>query len=185
MHPVVFALAPLLWGVAAAVAQPNFTQITGQPQNPERFQKFELTIGLAADFDNPFDPEQIELQAHFTAPGGAVHTVAGFYYQDFSDGGAPNWKIRFAPNQVGTWSYAISFRTGTDVAIAASPAAGKALAPFDGITGTFAIAATDKTGRAINTATLARQNSLEKNIGGLDREAGTLGVGSPKRSATR
>ena len=56
------------------------------------------------------------------------------------------WRVHFIPDETGAWNYVASFRTGPNVAVAASPEAGKPLAP-DGVKGPLNIAASDKTGR--------------------------------------
>jgi hypothetical protein len=50
--------------------------------------------------DNFFD---IEINASFTSPSGAVYNIKGFYYRD------DVWKIRFRPDEAGVWNYAYSF----------------------------------------------------------------------------
>lgn len=94
-----------------------------------RYEKFESTfsIGTAAtNLQFPFDSAPpigiipnigITVDGIFTAPDGSVFRQPGFYYQNYQDetrSGAEwfyptnfNWKIRFASNQVGTWSYRI------------------------------------------------------------------------------
>src|SRR3990170_3716579 len=43
------------------------------------YEKFELNIDLRATFSNPFDPEEVDLWAEFTAPSGKVQKIWGFY----------------------------------------------------------------------------------------------------------
>src|SRR5690349_11369554 len=50
-----------------------------EPRGIRQFEKFELEIDLKASFDNPFDPEQVDLWAEFTAPSGKVWKIWGFY----------------------------------------------------------------------------------------------------------
>ncbi len=80
------------------------------------YSKFELTITLTASFSNPFNPNELNLRAVFTSPTGKSYTLYGFYYQDFirtgppetlAVNGPPIWKIRFVPNEIGTWTYTI------------------------------------------------------------------------------
>ena len=91
-----------------------------------RFSKFELVLELQAAYENPFDPGQIDVYAIFTSPGSKTVRVNGFLDQPFSrklDGqtekveaaGAPVWKVRFAPDQVGGWKYQVfaKDRTGS------------------------------------------------------------------------
>ncbi|MBL8132399.1 MAG: DUF5060 domain-containing protein [Anaerolineae bacterium] len=83
-----------------------------------RFEKFEAQITLDAQFDNPYDPQEIRLDAEFTAPSGRVISVAGFYYEEFSYNGgsvAPSgessWRVRFTPQEVGEYRYRIAAST--------------------------------------------------------------------------
>ncbi|HWH67934.1 MAG TPA: DUF5060 domain-containing protein, partial [Candidatus Sulfotelmatobacter sp.] len=83
-----------------------------------QYGALELTLDLTATFDNPFDPEDIDVQALFTSPKGKDIQVNGFFYQSFTrrldqnseqlePAGEPVWKIRFAPELAGTWSYRV------------------------------------------------------------------------------
>jgi hypothetical protein len=78
------------------------------------------------------------IPGYFAADGNAANTSA-------SSGN--KWRAHLAPDLVGTWTYAISFRTGEGVAISDDPNAGEAVASCDGLSGSFEIAETDKTGR--------------------------------------
>ncbi|QMU29027.1 PKD domain-containing protein [Adhaeribacter radiodurans] len=76
--------------------------------------------------------------------------VPGYYAADGNAGetdatGGAKWRVHFSPDEAGEWSYQASFRTGTNVAISNLANAGSP-AVFDGMSGTFTIAATDKTG---------------------------------------
>jgi hypothetical protein len=86
-----------------------------------RYGKLELTLDLSATYDNPFDPEDIDVTAEFQGPGGAVFRVPGFFYQAYSAArfggndyltpqGPPGWRVRFAPNILGTWSVVVTAR---------------------------------------------------------------------------
>ncbi len=83
-----------------------------------QWNKFELTLDLSANYDNPFDPAQIDVWAVFTSPQGKTIRVNGFLWGDYTrrlDGkneiieakGAPAWKIRFAPPARGAWRYRV------------------------------------------------------------------------------
>jgi len=99
----------------------------------ERFGKFEVTFELNREFVNPFDPDEIDIQAAFTTPSGRTMTVAGFYYQDFTNRlendeevtrpvGPACWKIRYAPVEVGTHTYTILIKTRDDTIATAARA---------------------------------------------------------------
>ena len=82
------------------------------------YGKFEIAVDLKATYDNPFDPEDIDVFANFTSPGGKTFRVNGFLTQAFSrrlekdnelveQQGDPLWQVRFAPNETGTWRYRV------------------------------------------------------------------------------
>jgi len=82
------------------------------------------------------------------ASSGKSYTVPGYFA---ADGDAANtdaeqgnsWRCHFAPDETGTWTYSVSFVTGSSVAVNSNgtPTA------FDGQSGSFSIAPTNKTGR--------------------------------------
>jgi len=90
----------------------------------ERYGVLELAVELAAAYDNPLDPDDIDLRGTFTSPGGQVVEALGFFYQpyevqgEYSDdraplldeAGPPQWLIRFAPTEVGEWSFTAKAR---------------------------------------------------------------------------
>lgn len=83
--------------------------------NVGQYEKFELDIDLDADFNNPYNPDDIRLDAEFESPSGEVVTVPGFYYQDFTlnANNIPvatdvwSWRVRFTPWEVGEWRYRV------------------------------------------------------------------------------
>ncbi|QHW34503.1 DUF5060 domain-containing protein [Paenibacillus rhizovicinus] len=64
------------------------------------YEKFELALHLDGDFDNPYDPDQIDLSMALTSPSGKKWNINGFY-----DETEANWKLRFAPDEIGKWTY--------------------------------------------------------------------------------
>jgi hypothetical protein len=71
------------------------------------YEKVELVIELEAEFLNPFDPEEIDLQVEFTSPSGETRRVWGFLNPTTADS---VWMARFAPTEVGAWKYAVHVR---------------------------------------------------------------------------
>jgi hypothetical protein len=83
-----------------------------------KYQKFEVDFDLNT-YLNPYDFEQIDLWAEFISPSGKRAKVFGFYYEGYhklDDGaytsyeilapsGENSWKIRFSPNEIGTWTF--------------------------------------------------------------------------------
>lgn len=100
---------------------------------------------------NPFADYRLDVTfAH--AGTGKSYVVPGYYA---ADGDAANtsatsgdvWRVHFAADEVGEWTYTASFRTGAGVAVAASATAGASAGFFDGDTGVFSVEETDKSGR--------------------------------------
>ncbi len=85
-----------------------------------------ITLRVEVDpalYTNPFDPADIELVGIFESPSGREVIVPGFWLQPYVDEcvepcsaealtpvGAPEWQVRFAPDEVGTWSYTLQVR---------------------------------------------------------------------------
>lgn len=86
----------------------------------EQFGKFEASLDIRASWSNPYDYDEIAVTAVFTGPDNRPITVEGFFMQDhtlnlpqgsitpFNTG---VFKIRFSPNQPGSWRYAITCTT--------------------------------------------------------------------------
>ncbi len=71
------------------------------------YEKLELNVDLRATFSNPFDPDEVDLWAEFTAPSGKVQKTWGFYNPGRF--GAV-WMVRFAPTETGAWKYQLHVR---------------------------------------------------------------------------
>jgi len=85
-------------------------------QRVGRYEKLEVTFDLNRHVTNPFDPEQIKIDAIFFDPKGRKIVVPAFYYQGFvrrlqNDReelvpvGAGRWEVRFAPVVLGHYTY--------------------------------------------------------------------------------
>jgi len=72
---------------------------------------------------NVFDPAQIDITGDFTAPDGTQISVPAFWMQPYQQTcsqdcavellkptGEANWRVRFTPNQIGSWTYKIQKR---------------------------------------------------------------------------
>jgi hypothetical protein len=98
---------------------------------------------------NPFTDYSFE--ATFTHDSGRRLTVPGYFA---ADGNAANtsadvgtaWKVHFAPDRTGVWKYVIRFHQGKHAAIDRD-AESEPLSPFDGRSGEFTVAESDKSGR--------------------------------------
>ncbi len=88
----------------------------------ELYDKFEIKLEVSAIYDNPYDYEQVAIQGIFVSPSGVATTVDGFYMQDYeletSNGslstiGAGEFRLRFAPDETGTWSFHLTIADAT------------------------------------------------------------------------
>jgi hypothetical protein len=90
-----------------------------------QYEKLELTIDLGATYTNPYDPDEVTLDALFTTPSGKVLSVPGFWMvecqRQVTDGrevmrpaATGSWRVRFAPTEIGryTWQLKLRDRTG-------------------------------------------------------------------------
>ena len=91
---------------AAYAGVPEIIRLRQRPDSVGVYEKFEVSLELKCDFVNPFDPDEIDIQATFTSPSGRIWKIPGFYY--FSQ--STLWKVRFSPNETGKWTYSISVR---------------------------------------------------------------------------
>jgi hypothetical protein len=84
-----------------------------------QYEKTEFRIRMEREYQNPFDPEEVELSLHLTAPSGARIVLPAFFGQDyrrdagppterrrdwFYPVGMPGWKARFAAAEPGQYS---------------------------------------------------------------------------------
>ena len=99
------------------------------------YGKFELTFALSLAFENPYDPDVVDIVAFFTTPSGKEVAVPAFFYQPCERGlvgrkafvrgrrweieaeevrpvGKPCWKVRFSPTEPGRYSCRLAVRTG-------------------------------------------------------------------------
>ncbi len=84
------------------------------------YETLTVRVDLDATYDNPFDPDQVAVDAEIVTPSGKRLIVPGFFTQDFErvkegEGrterlrkvGEPYFAVRFTPVEVGTYRYRI------------------------------------------------------------------------------
>ncbi|MDA2925256.1 DUF5060 domain-containing protein [Acidobacteria bacterium AH-259-L09] len=121
----------------------------------KRWHKVTLTFDgpqTSEDADqNPF--LHYRLNVRFThGQSGRTYLVPGYFA---ADGNAAEtgskagrkWRAHFTPDQLGTWTYQVSFRQGQFIAVSDMPNAGEAAGFMDRETSSFEIGPTDKSGR--------------------------------------
>lgn len=112
---------------APALAITNVTEVSN---TVGRFERFEAAFELTRSYADPFDPAVIAVDVTFTAPSGAQSTVPAFWFQgyrvkpgtealeDYEAIGDPGWRVRFAPSELGTFTYSIEATDGTGASAA-------------------------------------------------------------------
>jgi hypothetical protein len=114
--------------IALSVAGPFARERDTQP-NP--FTDYRLTVTFAHESGTP----RHVVPGYFAADGRAGETGA--------DSGTV-WRAHLTPDKTGKWTYRIAFTQGKHAAL---DGGGAARPPYDGKTGSFEIARSDKTGR--------------------------------------
>jgi hypothetical protein len=103
---------------------------TGTGPNP--FRDYRMT----ATFTHESGVPSYQVPGYFAADGNAAHTSAT---------AGNKWRAHLAPATAGRWHWRVGFVAGRDAALEASAAAdGTPVAPADGMTGSFQVAATNK-----------------------------------------
>jgi hypothetical protein len=118
---LLFSIAPVQRQIPVVTSQVRaITSAISQAARVGLYEKFELEVELDAEFNNPYDPDDIRLDAEFESPSGQLATVPGFYYRDFAVDqnntfapGEDSWRVRFTPWEVGEWRYRLVAATTT------------------------------------------------------------------------
>jgi hypothetical protein len=97
--------------------------------NPFMNYRFDVT------FSHKVSGKQYVVPGFFAADGNAANTSAT---------GGNVWRVHFAPDETGKWTYAVSFRKGEGIAVSSDQ--GESAGFMDGKKGSFKIGETDKTG---------------------------------------
>lgn len=101
---------------------PIINALTVNDSTVEKYGKFECTLDIDAVYDNPYDYDQVQISAVFTAPSGVERSVDGFYMQDFdlnttngsiTEVGEGGFKIRFSPDEIGDWTFQATLTDST------------------------------------------------------------------------
>ena len=85
-------------------AAPEIISVQPSATIVEKFAPIFIDITISADYDNPFNPEDIKVDALIEAEGKKL-TVPGFYLR--GDRNDSRWQVRFTPMKTGEYSYVI------------------------------------------------------------------------------
>ncbi|MBZ0243040.1 MAG: DUF5060 domain-containing protein, partial [Bacteroidales bacterium] len=113
----VFISLLILTFVSRLSAQVEIVDIEVLTENPEQYEKFELSVSVESIADNFYDYDKALLEAFFTSPDGQTEVIEGFYYQDFREinpdaleaHGEPCFRLRFSPRKAGSWQFRLKY----------------------------------------------------------------------------
>lgn len=104
--------------------------VVTEPSIP-RYGVEEIALDAGATFDNPFDPDDVALEATVVGPSGKATVVPGFFEESFTrtlqngkevltPNGGPAWRLRICPTEEGAYKVTVRLtdRTG---AVEATP----------------------------------------------------------------
>ena len=97
-------------------SQPKIREVSFAASAP-LFDLYEVSFQLNP-YSNPYNPDEIDVFAEFIAPNGNIYKVNGFYYEDYTfslqkyekakhNNQNDGWRIRFTPQQTGSWRFVI------------------------------------------------------------------------------
>ena len=92
--------------VASSYSQPVISWVFQRQDTIGLYEKLELSLNIEAEFENPFDPVEVDIMATFESPSGAIWKVPGFY----SEAGWSSFHVRFSPAETGLWNYSVTVR---------------------------------------------------------------------------
>jgi len=103
------------WAWVAALAVLGGTPALSAPVAVGMHRVFEAKLVNRGDYRNKFS--DVELLVDYTAPSGKTRSFRGFFDGDGLGGGDRStgnvWKMRFMPDEAGTWKYAWRWSDGT------------------------------------------------------------------------
>ena len=109
----------------------NGPQANETDSSPNPFTDYRMTVVFTHESGSP----RYEVPGYFAADGDAANTSAT---------SGNKWRAHVSPDKAGRWNWRASFVAGPNVALLPA-ATGQAAAPVDGATGSFEVAASNKT----------------------------------------
>jgi hypothetical protein len=149
MKNISLVLLGSILSLAACDQDKSKVEITGELK---QWHRVTLTINGPESSENEAVNPFLDYRLNVTfSRGGKEIIIPGYFAADGNAGesGAVSgnkWRVHFCPPDEGDWSYQVSFRVGRTIAVSDVPETGSPIEP-DGITGSFRIGPTDKTGR--------------------------------------
>src|SRR5258706_12733680 len=89
--------------VPSSSGKPAVIGIVHSADSVGLYDKFEMRVNIKATFVNPFDPQEINIQATLISPTGKKWSIPGFYHYTLGT----MWNVRFSPDELGIWKYTV------------------------------------------------------------------------------
>jgi len=135
---VVCGMRLALAGVSADVIH-----VVAEPTGAGQLGMIQWRVELAGAYQNPFDPDEVELTANIVGPSGKRYAVPGFYGQDYElkkgngtealvPRGQAGWILRFTPVEPGAYTGVLMVKDRTGQRSAALPPLVAAASKDDG-----------------------------------------------------
>jgi len=113
-----FAFLFVLLLLPMTVSATEILSVTLSADTVPQYEMIEISVELDRDYDNPYDPEQVDLAAVITTPIRDEVRVIGFWYEPytrslegdlevFTSAGPGEWRVRYAPLTQGTHEFHI------------------------------------------------------------------------------
>ncbi|MBU4459414.1 MAG: DUF5060 domain-containing protein [Verrucomicrobia bacterium] len=101
--------------------RPRLEGILAGPDRVPQFTRFEVAFQAGGVWTNPYDPDQVVIDAVIHTPEGRVVEVPAFFFQDYERDdlsgaemlipkGPSGWRMRFAPASPGVYRWALRLR---------------------------------------------------------------------------
>lgn len=112
-----FTLSISFFAVTLPAQAPVITAVTAISNTVTYRERFEAVLTISTAYNNPYDYDEIRVEAVFTAPSGNSTTVDGFYMEPFQvtntttgalqSTGPGGFRVRFSPGEPGIWTYQV------------------------------------------------------------------------------
>jgi len=102
-----------VWQFVTAMADNSLVVLPGKT-NIGKYDALFVDLLTSYEYENPFNPDEIKIDAVISTPDGNSLTVPGFYYSGQESGS--RWQVRFTPRKTGTYQYYVKLYKNGSVA---------------------------------------------------------------------
>ncbi|MBI4978919.1 MAG: cellulase family glycosylhydrolase [Spirochaetes bacterium] len=102
-------------GSPYAVSAPVAVTVAKAAAVARQNERYDMILDVSGTFENPFDPDEIDVSAQVTLPSGKTMTLPAFFEQPYTvengketASGKPHFTVRFLPVEAGKYSVRIT-----------------------------------------------------------------------------